>query len=329
MSERDVAELEQLLTGTGASGPGPDLDLIRRRGRSRRRVRRLGAAGTVVAGATLVTVIAVAATGGSERAADPAAPTRSAAPTSEGLSELARRALAEIPGAEQVSPSLVAIPAPGSRSLGGDIPVEVHGEAVELPDEAFLGVTLFDRKDLPAWLYDGTEATERAAGDEEDGWETGTTDLTGVAVDAGPRYLGCVTTEGAGELPEGVTCYPAMLTRQGDSWNYEWGMGTERFLQRGAPMEVFTTESDADGVPGTLAIAGLDGTDVARAVFVGTDGAQVEGTVLAGTLVPGESMFFGEVAGPLARVIAYDASGEVIEDHPLRDCDDPVDCEVR
>jgi hypothetical protein len=188
---------------------------------------------------------------------------------------------------------------------------------------------MFKRKDLPAWLYDATEAVEKAKGDEDTGYPVGTTDLTGVGIDLGPQYLGCVTTESAGDLPAGKTCYPAVVTRQGDTWTYQWGMGTERFLQPGAPMEVFSTRASVDGVDGTLGIAGLDGTEVARAVFVGTDGTRVEGTVLAGTLVPGESMFFGEVPGPLARVIAYDAAGEVIEDHPLRDCKDPVDCEVR
>jgi len=37
----------------------------------------------------------------------------------------------------------------------------------------------------------------------------------------------------------------------------------------------------------------------------------------------------GRVPGELAKVIAYDADGNVIEDHPLRACDGPTDCEVR
>ncbi|GAA4098972.1 hypothetical protein [Nocardioides kongjuensis] len=329
MSDRTVAELEQLLTGHGPSGPGPDLDLIRRRGRGRRRLRRAGTAGSVVAGAALVTVVAVAVTGGTERAADPAGPPKVVASARAGLSDLARRALTEIPGAQQVSPTMVSIPAPGARGLGPDMPAQVHGQAVALPEESYAGVTMFKRKDVPAWLYDGTEALEKDQGDEETGYPVGTTDLTGVGVDLGPQYLGCVTTEGAADPPAGETCHPAVVTRQGDAWAYQWGMGTERFLEPGAPMEVFTTRASVDGADGTLGIAGLDGTDVARAVFIGTDGTRVEGTVLAGTLVPGESMFYGEVAGPLARVIAYDAAGEVIEDHPLRECKDPVDCEVR
>ena len=46
-------------------------------------------------------------------------------------------------------------------------------------------------------------------------------------------------------------------------------------------------------------------------------------------LVEGASMMSARVPGDLAKVVAYDASGEVIEDHPLNQCDSPVECEVR
>jgi hypothetical protein len=35
------------------------------------------------------------------------------------------------------------------------------------------------------------------------------------------------------------------------------------------------------------------------------------------------------VVGGLAAVIAYDANGDVVEDHKLKPCSDPVDCEAR
>ena len=41
-------------------------------------------------------------------------------------------------------------------------------------------------------------------------------------------------------------------------------------------------------------------------------------------------MMSGTGAGRASpRSIAYDAAGEVIEDHPLSQCDTPVECEVR
>ena len=119
------------------------------------------------------------------------------------------------------------------------------------------------------------------------------------------------------------------MTRTADGGlHYNWGMGTEEFLQPGADMEVFLNDDYSTGSPGTVAIAGLPGTDVARVEFVTTTGEVVEGEVST-TLVEGDSMMWGRVPGEVAKVVAYDAAGDVIEDHPLRDCDDPVDCEVR
>jgi hypothetical protein len=61
---------------------------------------------------------------------------------------------------------------------------------------------------------------------------------------------------------------------------------------------------------------------------VTTAGQVVEGAVHSGR-VDGASMMSARVPGELAKVVAYDADGEVIEDHPLAPCDDPVECEVR
>jgi hypothetical protein len=94
-------------------------------------------------------------------------------------------------------------------------------------------------------------------------------------------------------------------------------------------MEVFQSPDYSTGSPTNLAIAGMDGTDVARVDFISSDGTVTQGTVLPGTLVEGDTMLFANVPGELASVIAYDADGEVVENHRLRDCDDPVDCEVR
>jgi hypothetical protein len=106
------------------------------------------------------------------------------------------------------------------------------------------------------------------------------------------------------------------------------GDGTDEVLTPGSDMEVFLDEDYSTGSPGTLAIAGLPGTDVARVEFVTTAGQVVEGAVHSGR-VDGASMMSARVPGELAKVVACDADGEVIEDHPLAPCDDPVECEVR
>ena len=119
------------------------------------------------------------------------------------------------------------------------------------------------------------------------------------------------------------------MTRSADGeLHFEWSMGTDDFLTPGSDMEVFLSDDYSTGSPGELAFAGLPGTDVARVAFVTTTGEVVEGQVTT-TLVEGASMMAARVPGRLAKVIAYDADGDVIEDHPLADCDSPVECEVR
>ncbi|KRA32734.1 MULTISPECIES: hypothetical protein [unclassified Nocardioides] len=327
MSDFELEELERELAGDGVAGRGPDLATIRRQGRRRRRVRT-----AAVGGAAVLAVAAVSGgvmlLDGSGRGDDNLLASEPTSQAPAGLTPLAERALAEIPGARQLSPTKVLIPAPDAAHGLPDIPVTLRGEAVELPEPSYGGVTEYRDGVFPVWLYDGTDKLEMAAGDGNS-QPVGTTDITGVIVDLGPRYLGCIEPGAEDRSRDGTNCSPAVLTRHGGKWFLDWGMGTDDFLTPGAPMEVFASDSTLDGADATLAIAGLDGTAVARADFVATDGTVVAGTVEAGTLVPGESIFFGEVPGELAKVIAYDASGEVIEDHPLRDCDDPVDCEVR
>lgn len=324
----DINELERQLAGDGEPVGSPDLGTIHRLGRRRRTLRTV----TVGGGAALATaaVIGVVATvgGGGTTAIDPAdQPT----PEPQALSALAQRALDEIPGAVRLSPGSVSIPQPpGAESqfptaLRGP---DVVGEPIELSEPSFAGVTMYAEGTFPDWLYSGTEDVERAAGDEN-GSPMGTTDMTGVHVDGGPSYLGCIGPQGGEDFANGASCAPAVLSRSGDFWLYNWGMGTEEFLEPGAPMEVFTWDGFENGADTTMTIAGIDGTTAVRAELIATDGTVAEGTVLAGTMVAGDTIVYGEVPGELARVVLYDADGAVVDDHPLRDCDDPVDCEVR
>ena len=122
------------------------------------------------------------------------------------------------------------------------------------------------------------------------------------------------------------------VRRIGDERTFEWGMGTDDFLKPGADMEVFSADdySDRHGAPG-CAIAGIDGTAVARADFVSTSRRRSSrGRSAPGRSSPGDSIFYANVAGELARVGRVTTrTATCIEDHELRSCDDPVDCEVR
>lgn len=106
-------------------------------------------------------------------------------------------------------------------------------------------------------------------------------------------------------------------------------MGSDDFLQPGKEMELFTSEDYSSGSPSTVWIGGLDGTDVARVVLDLADGSRRDAEVMAGTFVPGDTMIWADVPGDLTHETAYDAAGDVVDDHAITSCSGGVDCEVR
>jgi hypothetical protein len=316
-----IDELEGQLHAGEREVLDPDtLTTIRRKGSRRRTtVRALTAVGTVAVLAAVGLTVALAGSDSASRGED--RPPVADAPRE--LSPLAARALAEIPGAVQVSDWQVVLPPPGASSnYWHDSPDEtVVGQAVALDLKTYQGVTAYPARAWPAWLYDGTLEFEQSQMGDDGGVPVGSTD-NGILVEAGDAYLACTSWKRH-------ACGPSFMTRTADgTLHHNWGMGTDDFLEPGSDMEVFLSKDYSTGAPGVLAFAGLPGTEVARADFVTTTGDVVAGQVST-TLVEGASMMWGRVPGDLAKVVAYDADGEVIEDHPLRACDDPVDCEVR
>lgn len=321
---KSIQELEdELHAGDREVLDGNTLAAIRRRGGRRRTARRaLTGAGAAALVAVVGLTLALTGPFGDRPGDAPVAQD----PPPKGLSPLAKRALAEIPGAVQVSKSQVVLPDPGVTSDywavdDDDRPMRVLGDPVLLDAKTYQGVTMYPERAWPAWLFDGTLDYEQSQKDEDGGYPVGSTG-TGILVESGDAVLACVSWKKN-------MCGPALMTRTSDGkLHYDWGMGTEEFLKPGSDMEVFLTGDYSTGSSGTLAFAGLPGTDVARVEFVTTSGQVVTGEVST-TLVEGASIMWARVPGELAEVIAYDADGKVIEDHPLRDCDDPVDCEVR
>ncbi len=331
----DVRTVDQLERTLRAADPEPLLPArlaeIRTRGRRRRRIRLAGVAvGTAAAVvAASVGVAAVTGTVGDRAPDDP--PVAHGAP--HEMSAIAKRALAEVPGAVQVSSWQVVIPMPpGARTdYGGEEQVpsdHVDAGPVDVGARWYTGVTTFRKKDFPAWLYDGIADYEQNVLGDENGHPVGSQDI-GVIVDAGPMRLACMRAlpQWSGEDRSG--CFPAMLSGEDGNLEYQWGMGTDDFLQPGKDLELFRTDTYTSGSPGTVWIGGADGTDVATVDLVGTDGQTVSATVAAGSLVPEETMFWGVVDGDLAKAVTRDAEGNVLEEHPVKPCSDPVDCEVR
>ncbi len=330
---RTVAALERTLKTTDPEQLQPArLQEIRTRGGRRRRTRlALVAAGT--AAVIVMTSLGGAALSGigEDRAEDaqPASPK----PPKE-MSALAKRALAEIPGAQQVSSWQVLLPTPvgapgvpSEQSVSDDL---VDAGPIDIGTRHYTGVTAYGRKAFPAWLYDGVSDYEQnVLGSKEEGYPVGSTDI-GVVVDGGPMRLVCMRPlpEWSGE-PAGDTCFPAMVGGADGHLVYEWGMGTDDFLHEGKALELFSTDTYIDGSPGEVWIGGTYGTDVASVDLVATDGTTVPATVAPGTLVPGNTMFWGSVDGDLAIAVTRDADGKVLEEHVLKPCSSPVDCEVR
>ena len=316
---RTVLELERSLHSPPEPFAGPDLGTIRASGRRRRRLRR------VVTGSTTLAVVGVTAglawtlawdggTTGDGVAVD-------VLPTPTSLSPLAKRALREVPGATKVSAYQVVLPDPGVPT-DMDEPIDpdrIRTEPIEVGAHAYTGVTLWPRGTFPKWLRGGIEEVEKAAGDAS-GYPVGSL-AEGIAVDQGPLALTCLSWEGD-------TCGPTLIHRTGTEWYLDWGMGSDDFLDEGASMEVFSSENFSSGGATTLWIAGIDG-EVARADFVQTDGSVLEEPAVYDRVTSGDSFMWADVPGNLAKVVAYDADGDVIEDHSLKPCDSPVECEVR
>jgi hypothetical protein len=320
MTTRTIDQLEQELRSDEHREPGHlDLETVRAAGMRRRHLSAAAmGAGLLATSVAACLVLSAVLGGGSGRANDDPAP----AAHPQGLSGLAERVLAEVPGAAQVSEWQVVMPEPaGAKRMWSEPDLDVVGTPVDTGAHHYSGVTGYRAAAFPAWLYDGVERIEHTELASEDGsYPVGSTEM-GVLVDGGPAYLGCVGDRSG--------CGPALLTRTAGGWAFEWGMGTDDFLKPGSDMEVFLSDDYSTGAPGQLVLAGLPGTDVARVDLVTTDGTTVPGHVESGTIVDGDTMMWGTVVGGLAAVVAYDAAGEVIEDHELKPCSDPVDCEVR
>lgn len=310
----------------------PDLAAIRRGGIQRRR-RRVGAAvaGSALAVATVAGLGYGLADAGpwSERDRETTVYTPPPAPAE--LSPLAERALADVPGAVKVSPGQVVIPGPGTGGqLARPVPADdLARPLIDLGAHSYAGVTAYSRRHFPGWLYTGVQRIEQQELGDEEGYPVGSTEM-GILVEAGEAGLAClVARSSGGEALPGEACYPALVSTVGGRSYLEWAMGSEDFLEPGKEMELFTSENYSSGAPSTLWIGGLHGTETTRVVYELADGSTIEASVLRGDFVPGDTMFWADVPGDLTRVTAYDAAGEVVDDHTITTCSGAVDCEVR
>lgn len=320
MNQTTLERFTELLQGHSAASLDPHrLATAKSRGARRRRARTglIALAAAVVVGGS----VTLLAPGLDDTNSDRDTVARDVATRPTGLNDLQRRVLRDVPGAERISVWQVAIPEPPGAVDGMEIPgddFEVQGKTFATGVPSYTGVTAYDRSAMPGWLYDAVLVVEKAAGGAE-GRPVGSTD-TGIAVVNGTLELACVSFQGG-------DCVPAVVRNENGQRHYEWGFGTDDFLVPGTGLEVFAGDAGPEDAP-SLAVAGLPDDSVTRVEFVNTAGEVVEGTV-DHTMAPGSSILWAGVPGALARVITYDSSGAVVDDHALRSCTGGVDCEVR
>ncbi len=291
-------------------GLGPDLERIHRLARRRRTTKRLSIGVTAV--------VVVAALGGVWFALSPVgrhdAKVHAAGQDHvvTGLSAYEKKVLRQIPQSYAVDGTVVLTDAPSpGPDLARRIPPGWHivGTPIPLGFHTMVG---------PGYL--ATSKPQRA-------YQFNAPKGSQVVVDSGPAWLGC---QGSKRSQAGDPCSPVVLAKATNGkFYYLYGLGTEHFLKPGAEMELFTGDDFSDHAWSGTLIGGFHGTSTARVLVDLVNGSQVEAQFSAGELSPGNTLFWATVPSAIARVRAYDAAGTLIEDHRLRSCKDPVDCEVR
>jgi hypothetical protein len=296
-------QIEALLARDPFPPSSPDLDTIRRLGRRRRTSARLRVVGATVA----VLLVAAGAWSVAGRGGDAQlvpAVTRPHHVT--GLTSYERTVLRDIPGAYEVDGTVVL---PATAHAGEELRMRNASRLVGTPVP--LG---FDGRAGPGYVP--TKRTEKAYRDNAPKGSQ-------VVVDPGPVWLACLAEKAK-------PCAPAVLVTADDGHKYFlFGIGTERFLQPGAPMELFLDDDYSDETWHESLIGGIDGTTISRVVVDLVDGSTAEATVDAGRLSPGNTLFWARLPAMPREVKAYDASGELVATHVVKKCSGGVDCEVR
>jgi hypothetical protein len=283
----------------------PDLEGIHRRGR-RRRLRTRATAGA----AALATVAVIGGVWSALGPGDDATTVRAATQDHRvtGLTAYERRVLAQTPGSYEVDGTVVLpdVTDPAAEGYQRLAPKRIVGTAVPLGFHGSIG---------PMYL-----ATNRT----EEGYQDNAPDGSQVVIDPGPLWLGCLT------WPRAEDCEPAVLAKDTlGRFVFLHGFGTDDFLRPGAEMELFTDDDFADRTWRQSLIGGFHGDDTARVLVEMTDGSHAEAQLDVDAMSPGNTLFWARLPHAVAWVRAYDADGTLLAEHRLRDCTDPVDCEVR
>ena len=304
MTETKLAELMQ--EGAAAQRvDAPDLGVIRRGGGRIRRRRRagLGAAALAVVGVVGGVPLLTGHLGSQDSTAiEPSAPDHQVT----GLSSYEKRVLAQVPGSFEVDGTVV-VPSTPATSVHEQLGPDRLGQPIRaLGFHAYAGGALLDAG-LPAFMQHRNPPKDSQ-----------------VVADEGEASIGCVTFA---EAPQ--ACQVSVMGQEAGHTYYLYGLGTGRFLDPGAEMEVFTDDDYTGRTWHASVIGGFDGTTATRVVITMVNGETADATVDSGQISAGDTLFWASLPAEAAGVTAYDADGQVVAEHQVRSCHSPVDCEVR
>ncbi len=287
--------------------PLPDIEALRARGRVGRRNRRL----TQVVAAAAVVAIAVGGwlvSGDLRHDAIPPQPVKPG--HTKVLSSYEHRVLEGVPGAFGVAGEVV-IPAPIDPKAPANIARQVEGFTGRLAPLGWHAMTPLSDGPIsstvvtPQFMHQAPPAT------------------SDVYQDSGPMHLGCRRVTGAR-----CGLFYVLGSRTG-GWQTGNRLGDEDFLRPGAPMELILGGTLEDHRFEPTIVGGMHGTTTTRVQLTLRDGSTADATVDSGRIARGATVFWARLDSPAVRATAYDTSGQVVEDHDLTACDDPVDCNTR
>lgn len=286
--------------------PLPDVAALRDRGRVGRRNRRLARVGVVA-------VVAALAAGGwlvGNDLRDDAAPPQPAEPGhAKVLSSYERRVLGAVPGAFAVAGEVV-IPAPVDPKAAPNVARQVDGFTGRLAPVGWHSMTS---------LLDGPIASTVPT---PPFMHTVPPDDTDVVQDSGPMHLGCRPVAGDCGLF-------FVLGNRRIGWQTGNRLGDDNFLKPGRPMQLIPGGTLENHRFQPTVVGGMQGTTTTRVVLTLRDGTTANATVDSGRISRGDTIFWALLESPPTRATAYDHQGNVVEDHGLTPCDDPVDCSTR
>ena len=212
------------------------------------------------------------------------------------LTDLGRRALDGLPFAYQLDRDVV-VPAETDPTVSWLTPVpreRIEGFAIPL------GV-----RGLAPYGYLGSS-------DLAPGWAREIDQDDRVLSDVGPLSFACTRWPGEDE------CSAALLIEHGEEYFYlRSGLGSETFLDEGAPMEVFVFDALDGPHRAQLVLGGLDGTVTERVVLTMETGAEVVAWTSSDVAVADETIWWALVPRPVLTATAYGPDGAVLDEQQV------------